>query len=462
MTRARRVIGLTFDGRAIFEPAESGSSLVLAAAGGGKTTCAAIPSILSMLSDRGTAIFISDVKKGEIAAQIAPVCVKYGRPFAVIDEFGERPELEQYRVSVNPFGDLPRVKERGVGELLFKIENISHALKEEPADDAKNFYWREAPRKDFIENGTHILVDRHPRLATPGGLTSLLSDPDTWVKALEIAAEEGDERLKAAARQVLDLKRNNAEHYSQHQNAALTALKIFADGPLKEAGRSPTTTHRELIESGAVVCFVNPVRHADRLGSFFALHFLALLGEKLAGCSGRMELILDEFTNAPLRDALRRITIQRAFGVRTHFLAQSRQDIVRKYGERETAILEENCTIKQWLKFSNFEEAERVSKAIGEETNVRTGLGLSTEKSSFSGNFSTGRGRIFTAEELMRLPPDEQILHVSGVGFIHCRKIKQNQIAPYCDDLGDNPLEGRRMPSDAKVRLTIPKPEDLV
>lgn len=459
MTRPRRILGLTFDGRAISEPADSGSSLVLAAAGGGKTTCAAMPSILSMLSDKQTAIFVSDVKAGEIAAQIAPVCAKNGRPFAVIDEFGERPELAQYRVSLNPFGDLLREKKRGVGELLFKVENISHALKEEPADDAKNFYWREAPRKDFIENGIHMLVDRNPRLATPGGLTSLLADPETWDTALNIAVEEGDERLKAAARQVLNLKKNNAEHYSQHLNAALTALKIFADGPLKEAGRTPTTTHRELIESGAVVCFINPVRHADRLGSYFALHFLALLGEKLSGCRGRMELILDEFTNAPLRDALRRITIQRAFGVRTHFLAQSRQDIVRKYGERETAILEENCTIKQWLKFSNFEEAERVSKAIGDRTNVSTGLGLSTDKSGFSGNFSIGRGRIFSAEELMRLPPNEQILHVAGVGFIHCLKIKQNQIAPYCDDLGDNPLEGRRMPSDPKVRLTPPKPE---
>lgn len=234
---------------------------------------------------------------------------------------------------------------------------------------------------------------------------------------------------------------------------------MFAGGPLKEAGRNPTTTHRELIESGAVVCFINPVRHADRLGAFFALQFLALLGEKLSGCTGRMELILDEFTNAPLRDALKRITIQRAFGVRTHFLAQSRQDILRRYGERETAILEENCTIKQWLRFSNFEEAERVSRAIGEQVNVSSGLGLSTDKDSLNGNLSTGKSRIFTAEELMRLPPDEQILHVAGVGFIHCLKVKQNQIAPYCDDLGDNPLEGRRMPPDPKVRLVPPAQE---
>lgn len=201
MARPRRILGRTFDGRAIFEPADAGSSLVLAAAGGGKTTCAAMPSILSMLSDSETAVFISDVKAGEIAAQIAPVCAKYGRPFFAIDEFDERPELAQYRISLNPFGDLERLKARGDGELMFHIQNISHALKEEPADDAKNFYWREGPRVHFIEIGIQILMDRHVRLATPGGLTALLSDPETWVQALEIAAEEGEEQLSAAAKQ---------------------------------------------------------------------------------------------------------------------------------------------------------------------------------------------------------------------------------------------------------------------
>jgi hypothetical protein len=166
-----------------------------------------------MLADRETAIFVSDVKAGEIAAQLAPVCIKYGRPFFVIDEFGERPELAPYRVSLNPFGDLERASARGEGELLFQIANISHALKEEPADDAKNFYWREAPRAYFIETGIDMLMDRHPRLATPGGLTALLSDPEVWAQALDIAAEESDERLSASAKQVLDVKENNTEHY---------------------------------------------------------------------------------------------------------------------------------------------------------------------------------------------------------------------------------------------------------
>jgi type IV secretion system protein VirD4 len=456
----RRILGLTYGGKPIWEPNGTGSSITFAAAGGWKTTGVSVPAILCMLSDTNRAIFINDVKNGEIAAQIASVCVKHGRRFAVVDDNNVLGEDYPYRISLNAFGAAASTRPDVEEMRPFMIENIGHALIDEPKDDAKNFYWRESPR-GLLEVGLKILVEFHPRLAYPGGLYALLADPVSFERALNLAIEEGSAQLKSAARQILDLKEHNPEHYSQHLRAAITALKIFSFGLLQNAGRAPEITHAELIRDHWIVCFVNPVRYADRLGPYFALHFLALMNEQLSGGLGRVDYILDEFCNAPLRDALNRVTIQRAFGARSHFIAQSRQDIVRRYGEKETALLEENCIYKQWLKFSNFEEAERVSKAIGDAVNVSRGLGFSSDKHSFTGNLGTGKQRIFTASELMRLPPDEQILHVADVGFIHCRKIRQNEIAPYCFELGDNPLEGGRLPPNPKVKLTPPKKEDL-
>ena len=263
--------------------------------------------------------------------------------------------------------------------------------------------------------------------------------------------------MRAAARTILEMREHNPEHYTQHLQAALAALKIFGKGPLKEAGRHPTLTCKELIEDGWIVCVINPARFTDRLGAYYALIFQSILNAKIGGAKGRLDLIIDEVCNAPMRDAIARVTIQRAYGIRSRFIAQSRQDLVRRYGERETAILEENCTTKQWLKFSNFEEAERVSRAMGDRTSVSGNLSVDSERSNIGGSFSTGKERHFTADELMRLPPDEQILHIAGVGFIHCRKIRQNQIAPYCYDLGDNPLEGRRLTPEPKVNLAAKK-----
>ena len=48
-------------------------------------------------------------------------------------------------------------------------------------------------------------------------------------------------------------------------------------------------------------------------------------------------------------------------------IAQSRSEIQRKYGEKETATIEENAVVKQWFGFSSFEEAERISKAMAVE-----------------------------------------------------------------------------------------------
>jgi type IV secretion system protein VirD4 len=460
MTRGRRILGLTFDGKPIWEPNDTASSITFAAAGGWKTTGVSIPAILCMLADTKRAIFINDVKNGEIAAQIAPVCVKCGRKFGVVDDFRVLGEDYPHRISLNAFGAAAQVGRADIEEMrAFMVENIDHALIDEPKDDSKNFYWRESPR-EFLEVSQKILVEFHPRLAYPGGLYALLADPVSFDRALKLAAEDGSTVLKSQALQILGLKEFNPEHYSQHLRAAISAVKIFSYGALRNAGRAPDLTQADLLRDHWVVCFVNPALFADRLGAYFALHFQALMNEQLSGAYGRMDLILDEFCNAPLRDALNRVTIQRAFRARSHFIAQSRQDIVRRYGEKETAILEENCTVKQWLKFSNFEEAERVSRAIGETLNVSRGLGFSSDKHSFSGNLGTGKERLLSADELMRLPADEQILHVSDVGFVHCKKIRQNQIAPHCFDLGDNPLEGGRLPPDPVVTLPPPELED--
>lgn len=447
-----RVLGMTFDNKIIREPTTNGSALMFAAMGGGKTTCGTIPAVQSMLADTDLAMFVNDVKDGEVAAQIGGMCIKHGRKFGVIDEACVLGANYPYRISINPFS---AALNAGASHLPFLIDNFTHALIAEPPDDQKNFYWRDEPR-GFIDLAVKTVLDHSPRLATPGGVASLLSDPDTWQSALQLEKDEPTSPNRAAAARILDLKRFNPEHYAQHHRAAVSALKIFTHPPLNESGRFATITHEELIRDHWIVCFVNPLRYADRIGPFFALHYLSLMDAQLSGKAGRSLWILDEYCNAPLREAVARITAFRAYGLRCLYITQSRLDSVRRYGERETAILEENCTVKQYLKFSNFEEAERVSRAMGESLTITSGMGMQPDKGGYSGSLSIGRDRLFTAGELMSLPDDEQIIHVAGVGFIHAKKIRQNEIAPTCFDLADNPLEGGRLPPDPKITLPVP------
>ncbi|WP_240534932.1 type IV secretory system conjugative DNA transfer family protein [Notoacmeibacter marinus] len=450
---------MSFDGRPIFEPRPS-HSLLLAAAGGGKTTCGALPWLLSMLADGSRAIVVMDSKDGEIAAQAAALCARAGRKVAILDDFavleGIWGEANPYRIALAPFGGLIAAHERGQDEMIFASDSANHALIEEPAGDAKNQYWRDEPRT-ILEYAQATLLNRNPALAIPGAIWSLIADTEMLSNAARIDIEEGNETLATLARLVLEMQ-GNEEHFPQHRAAALKALRIFGAGsPLHRAGSGADTTHLELLRQRAVIFIVGPQRHMERLGPYYALHLQsfmdAILGGSMTRGAGAVDLILDEFTNAPLKELVSRLTTMRGYGGRAHMIAQSRSEIQRRYGEKETLTIEENGVVKQWFGFSSFEEAERVSKAMGEAQNVAHSVSVSSGNQDLSSSLQTGRERLYTPDELMCLPGDEQIIHVKDVGFIHAKKIRQNEIAPWCFDLGDNPLEGARLTPDPKLTL---------
>ncbi len=449
----KRLIALGFDGQPIFAPRHA-HSLLLSAAGSWKTTAGAMPWLQSLLPDTSRAIIITDSKEGEIAAQAAAMCAKMGRKVAIIDEFGVLGTNNPFRVTLNPYGGVTNAYKTNNGELLFATDNACHAIIEEPSDDARNQYWRDEPRT-LIEFGLNTLLTRNPRLATPGGVWGILSDPEVMLQAASIEAEEGDESMKALARHVIGMEKNE-QHYAQHRAAAAKAMRIYAAGSaLHHSGVDATLTHEALINECYVVFLVGPVKYMERLGVDYALQLQSFMEVVLSGkASAPVSFILDEFTNAPLTALVSQLTTMRGYGGTCHMIAQSRSEIERKYGKRETNTIEENAVIKQWFGFSSFEEAERVSRAMGETLSVTASIGISSDKHDFSGNFNTGKERLFTPDMLMSLPVDEQILHVKDVGFIHAKKITQNQIAPGCFELADNPLEGGRLPPDPKVDLS--------
>ena len=192
----RRILGMTFNGKPIFEPKPS-HSLLLAAAGGGKTTSGAVPWVESMLADQNRAIIVTDSKDGEIAAQCADMCAKHGRKVAIIDDFNILGTDNPYKIQINPFGGVIASHKKANGELIFSAEAACHGLIEEPSGgDSKNLYFREEPRA-MIEYVLSSYLARNAKLAIPGGIWSLLADPDTLHKMAVIDSAEGDSALSA-------------------------------------------------------------------------------------------------------------------------------------------------------------------------------------------------------------------------------------------------------------------------
>jgi len=446
----QRLIGLTLErGEPIFAP--KGSSLLLGAAGSNKTTCGPMPWLYSYAaSNTGTSVLALDSKNGELARQSADMIAGLGIPVAVIDDLNTWPEC-RHRIKLNPFDAATSVQARVPGELIYAMDKITHALIEEPADgDSRNRYFRAWPRL-MIEFAVSVLLSRNPRLATPGGVAALLGDPDMLQKFASIEAEEGDASLKGLAQALLGMVGH--EHWFQHLEAAQSALRQFRPGTiLQDAGRGAPVGHADLIRQGYFIFLIGPQAYIQELGPYYALHLMGFL-QAIYGGAGRLQVIAEEFTNAPLKTLTESLTTLRGFGTEVHMVAQSPSEIERRFGRLGAKTIEENSIVKQWFGFSSFDEAERVSKAMGEQLAVGSSLGADSESLRLNTNMSLQRQRWMSPAELMAMPYDQQLVHVKGLGFFVARKIGQHQIAPFCHLVAENPIEGGRLAPDPVLTL---------
>jgi type IV secretion system protein VirD4 len=223
----QRLIGKTPDtGEPLWAP--KSNSLLLAANGAGKTTAGAMPWLFSLLaSSSRRAVLVMDSKDGELAAQSAQMIHDLGLPVAVIDDMGVFPADYPFRVSLNAMGLATSIHKSAPQDLVFANEMITHSLIEEPERDQRNRYWRAWPRL-LIEFVIYVLLKRNPKLATPGGVWALLSNPEMLRKFAVIEAVEGDGMLKSLAQNILGMVAH--EHWPQHLEAAQESLRIFSVG----------------------------------------------------------------------------------------------------------------------------------------------------------------------------------------------------------------------------------------
>jgi type IV secretion system protein VirD4 len=363
-------------------------------------------------------------------------CLAHGdrRSFVAVDRDG------------NPFGAAVSVFDTASEDLIFALDIITHAWIEEPADgDSKNKYFRAWPRL-MIEFAVIVMLSRNPRLCIPSGIAALLDDSDMLKDSATIEAEEGDAALKGLANSILGMVGH--EHWFQHLEAAQSALRQFRPGTrLYGAGRGATVGHADLIRDGAFIFLVGPQRFMSQLAPYYALHLLSFLQAAYSG-AGHVRIIADEFTNAPLKSLVEALTTLRGFGAEVYMIAQSRSEIERRFGRLGTLTIEENAIVKQWFGFSCFDEAERVSKAMGEELAVGSSLGADSETLRLNTNLNLVRQRWMSPAELMAMPADQQLVHIKGLGFFVAKKIGQQQIAPFCHLVAENPIEGGRLAPD--------------
>lgn len=447
-------LGLTDDNWLIKNPYPNLSRLILGGTGAAKTTSVLMPTAQALFGHPDTSVLINDPKDGECYTQLKGVAQKVGRPFGCIDDFGMYGWDNPYRISLNPYGSVLSAFKHSPEAVTFAIEDATHAHIPEVQDGKRNFYFREMPREE-LHLGIQILGELSSDYLIPGSLYNLMSDPDIWRISRERAVDEGSPSLKARAATSLEMQESNPEEYARHFRTAISSLKPYETGSaLNRAGSLGTLTHEELCRDGWIVCFVLPQVHAKRVGSHCALHQQSFLAAQFSGRGGRLRNIIDEMTNSPQRKAVEAVTIQRSYKTATDYIAQSFVDIEKSYGKEEAAILSDNCPVHQYLSF-NQQDAERVSKLMGEEIALQQSASVNPEKLEISRSISMSKQPVMAAHQLLALPKTHQVVFLRGYGWMVCKKLFQNQIAPSCYWLEKNPFECSILPADPVIELPV-------
>jgi len=433
--------------------APSGHSLLQSAAGTGKTVHGASTSLFSLAASYPEkAHLVMDSKDGELAAQCAAMLAAYGRKVAIIDDMGVFAHDNPFRVSINPLGSIIASYKDNRQDLVFASENANQAIIAEPPNDARNQWFRDCPRT-IIEFALYVLLKRNPRLATVGAVWQIIANPKMLRKFATIEAEEAEGLLQVMALNVLEMMSH--DQFAQHREAALKAMRIFSVGSrLHDTGVDASITHAELIRQGYIIFLVGPQAFMNRLSAYYSLQITAF-NDALYSGAGPLLKILDEFTNCPLKSLVEAITTERGYGGENHMIAQSRSEIERRFGKLECETIEENAIVKQWFGFSSFTEAERISRAAGEEHIINHSLSTDDATLRLQHSYQMNKERNLSAARLMSMAPDEQLIWVKHVGFFIAKKLGQHQILPFCDDIAPNRLEGGKLTPDPMIRLNF-------
>jgi type IV secretion system protein VirD4 len=172
---------------------------------------------------------------------------------------------------------------------------------------------------------------------------------------------------------------------------------------------------------------------------------------KSNGRRHRLLLMLDEFPALGRLDFFESaLAFMAGYGLKSFLIAQSLNQIEKAYGINNSIL--DNCHVRVSFATNDERTAKRVSDALGTATELRAMKNYAGHRlSPWLGHLMVSRQEtarlLLTAGEVMQLPPDDELIMVSGCPPIRAKK------ARYYEDLG---LKARILPSPKLARSSSP------
>ncbi|WP_065754536.1 conjugal transfer protein TraG [Bradyrhizobium paxllaeri] len=319
------------------------------------------------------------------------------------------------------------------------VQNVADVLVDPEGSLERRNHWEKTSHALLVGAILHVLYSEQDK--TLAGVASFLSDPkrpiETTLRAMMTTRHLGEAGthpvIASAARELLNKSENER---SGVLSTAMSFLGLYRDPIVARVTRRCDWRIRDLIEDEkpTTLYLVVPPSDISRTKPLVRL-VLNQIGRRLTedlkaaqGRRHRLLFMLDEFPALGRLDFFEStLAFMAGYGLKSFLIAQSLNQIEKAYGPNN-AILD-NCHVRVSFATNDERTAKRVSDALGTATELRAQKNYAGHRlSPWLGHLMISRQEtarpLLTPGEVMQLPPDDELVLVSGVPPIRAKKAR--------------------------------------
>ena len=347
------------------------------------------------------------------------------------------------------------------------VQNIADVLVDPEGALEKRNHWEKTSHSLLVGAILHVLYAEEDK--TLAGVANFLSDPrrpiEVTLNAMMTTAHLGRSGphpvIASAARELLNKSENER---SGVLSTAMSFLGLYRDPVIAQVTRWSDWRISDLVEARrpASLYLVVPPSDISRTKPLIRL-ILNQIGRRLTEDLDaqrrrhRLLLMLDEFPALGRLDFFESaLAFMAGYGLKSFLIAQSLNQIEKAYGPNNSIL--DNCHVRVCFASNDERTARRISDALGMATELRAMKNYAGHRlSPWLGHLMVSRQEtarpLLTPGEVMQLPPDDQLVLVSGCSPIRAKKARyfederfRERVIPPAKLGGE--LVGREMRSD--------------
>lgn len=317
------------------------------------------------------------------------------------------------------------------------VQNIADVLVDPEGALERRNHWEKTSHSLLVGAILHVLYAEPDKTLT--GVANFLSDParpiERTLKVMMTTPHvEGRPHavVASAARELLNKSENER---SGVLSTAMSFLGLYRDPTVAHVTRCCEWRIADLVSAAHPVSLylVVPPSDISRTKPLIRLMLNQIgrrLTENLAEASERRRLLLllDEFPALGRLDFFESaLAFIAGYGLRAFLIAQSLNQIERAYGPNNSIL--DNCHVRVAFSTNDERTAKRISDALGTATELRAQRNYAGHRlSPWLGHLMVSRQEtaraLMTPGEIMQLPPEEEIVMVSGHPPVRAQKLR--------------------------------------